>query len=128
MKPRGRTTALTAVGLLALLPWVIGWARYSYGFLEAHAAFWLIADGGTVYSTEFTEERFQSIEAGMPREAVHELLGDPLVLPWWQGPIGKPSEWWVALPRRAGNNAHLRCIEFGSDHRVSRVVSRPYID
>jgi len=111
-----------------ILPWMLGWIRYGYGFLASQVAFYSITDGGTLYGDRYTEERFESVELGMSKAEVQEILGDPLVRPWFQGANGDPAQWWYAFQRQPGMNAHRRCIQFGPDDRVTGRISEPNID
>jgi len=128
MWKRITSVALTVAGTLVLLPLAIGWARYDYGFLDSQVAFYCITDGGTLYADGYSEEGFRSVERGMSKQNVREILGEPIVRPWFQGAHGDPSKWWYAFQRRPRMNAHRRCIEFGPDDRVTGRVSEPNID
>ena len=128
MWKRSGIVGLSVVAVVALLPWTVGWTKYGYGFLDSHVAFYMLDDGGTLYSDGYVEGRFQSIELGMSKNTVQQILGDPIVRPWFQGAHGDPSQWWYAFQSEPGMNAHRRCVQFGPDQRVSGLVSEPNID
>ena len=128
MKRRIRTAVTTLTLALVAVPWALGWIRYDYGFVDAQVAFYFVTEAGTLYGDGYSEGGFRSVLPGMTREEVRGLLGEPIVRPWFQGPHGDPSEWWYAFQGEPGNNAHLRCVTFGPDDRVTGKISEPRLD
>jgi hypothetical protein len=116
--------AIGSVGLFAVL--VLTAIQYGYGASDTVNCLVTTGQHATKYATGYTDRAFAQIHAGMTRDEVLRVLGEPLERATWSSwPEG---DWKYSQPATSSGHFHLRSVRFAPDGMVSDAIRVFYFD